>query len=130
MTGISARVAEARRRLGISRQELERRAGVSKGYVSRLEAGKRGSSISAAQLDALASALEVAPRWLAEGAQASAPMASADPCPARTRAAVIALEGGASPVAVAHVLALPPDGRPVLAWIVAILEAQKNASHV
>jgi transcriptional regulator with XRE-family HTH domain len=134
--GLSDRLRQAMTSKGISGQRLEREAGVSRGYVSRLLRGHRGASITADQLGALARALDVSPEWLqrggAEGVGAMTTIhlepSADDPCPARTAAAELALEGGAPPWAVARVLGLPPDPvRSVYSWLREIVHAQESA---
>lgn len=123
---VGSRVRAIREGLGISQQELERRSGVSRGYVSRLEGGKRGDSISHEQLTALARGLGVDAQELqtmhgyATATRMTPPPTSAvmsDPCPHRTQAASLALADGVPPDAIARVMALPPDpARSVLSW--------------
>ena len=60
--GLMSKLAERRRRLGLSQRELERRAGLSDGYVSQLERGKRNPS--AQVLISLCNVLETTPNAL------------------------------------------------------------------
>lgn len=112
---------------GISKQELERRAKVSRGYVSRLESGARGTSITAEMVAALARGLDVDPSALqgTSGHGTTTPtMTDAppsgtyhDPCPNRTRAAELAIEDQIPPWVIARVMSMEPDpGRSVLSW--------------
>ena len=60
--GLMAKIAERRRRMGMSQRELGRRAGISDGYVSHLERGFRNPS--AHVLINLCNALETTPNAL------------------------------------------------------------------
>ena len=60
--GLMAKIAERRRKLGMSQRELCKRAGISDGYVSHLERGFRNPS--AHVLISLCNALETTPNAL------------------------------------------------------------------
>ena len=60
--GLMAKIAERRRKLGMSQRELGKRAGLSDGYVSHLERGFRNPS--AHVLISLCNALETTPNAL------------------------------------------------------------------
>lgn len=62
----AARLELARRARGLSGRELSLRAGFSEAYVGHHERG-RSSSPTIADVWALATALKVAPEWLAYG---------------------------------------------------------------
>lgn len=116
---IGARVRQLREARGLSQQALEQKAGIARGYLSRLEAGSRGGRVSHAQLEAIAKAMDVSVVELQAGVAHPRPM---DPCPNRTRAAALALEDGVPPAAVAHVMAMPVDvERSVLSWATEML---------
>lgn len=64
---IGDRVRKAREALGITQNELGRRAGLKTGYVSRIESGDRGKRTSGDVATALAQALGVRYEWLLHG---------------------------------------------------------------
>ncbi|RTL06497.1 MAG: XRE family transcriptional regulator [Acidimicrobiia bacterium] len=135
-TGLAARLRETMGRRGISGQRLEKEAGISRGYVSHLLAGRRGGNISAEQLGAIARVLGVSAEWLREGETSQGgeaprePPTSSDPCPARTRAAELALEDRLPPMAIARVMAPPPDPeRTVLSWAREMIRAAEESAR-
>lgn len=89
---IGRRVREIRVWRGMSLKQVADLAGISEGYLSRIERGVRGVH-RRSLLEALASALRVAPSELAEQAF---PPAAADPVTGEAQAAVIALEAALS----------------------------------
>jgi transcriptional regulator with XRE-family HTH domain len=65
------RVESARQKAGLKKYELEVRAGLPKGYASRLTGGGAGSvRPTAAMIRKLAAVLQVTPEWLETGAGA------------------------------------------------------------
>ena len=86
---IGRRVREIRIWRQMSLKAVAELAGISEGYLSRIERGERGVH-RRSLLEAIASALRVAPSELAE--QAFPPVAAADPVTSETQAAVVALE--------------------------------------
>lgn len=65
LTPLGQRIEEARVRLRISQNELERRAGLGRGYVSQIVTGTRGKRMTVDVMARLARALEVDSDWLA-----------------------------------------------------------------
>jgi transcriptional regulator with XRE-family HTH domain len=57
---------EARKRLGLTQEEVAERSGVQAGEVSRIESGKRDPKVST--LEKLAAAVEMKPGQLLDGA--------------------------------------------------------------
>ena len=68
---LAERVDRLRRQRGLTRDALEKRAGLGKGYVSRLLRGQRGDEVQLATVERLAGALGVDPLWLATGSAPS-----------------------------------------------------------
>jgi len=65
---LAERVRRERESRGLSRQQLEQLAGLSTGYISRLESGERGKkSITNRTVQRIAQALEVSPGYLTTG---------------------------------------------------------------
>ena len=62
---VARRLAYAREQRGLSRRELASRAGVSFGFVSRVERGDRSPTVETIRL--LAAALNVSAHWLETG---------------------------------------------------------------
>lgn len=60
---LAFRVETSRRDLGLSKSALAERSGVSRGHISKIEAGK-ATNLRRETLEALAEALEVAPSYL------------------------------------------------------------------
>lgn len=89
---IGRRVREIRVWRQMSLKAVAELAGISEGYLSRIERGERGVH-RRSLLEAIAAALRVAPSELAEQAF---PPAVADPVTGEAQAAVIALEAALS----------------------------------
>lgn len=89
---IGRRVREVRLWRQMSLKAVADLAGISEGYLSRIERGERGVH-RRSLLDSLAAALRVSPTELAEQAF---PPAVSDPVTAETQAAVIVLEAALS----------------------------------
>lgn len=70
---IGSRIKGRREELGLTQERLAQRAGVSKSFVSELEAGLRGAS--GLKYLAIAEALEVEVQWLLRGVERAAPSA-------------------------------------------------------
>ena len=60
---LSERIKQTREQLGMTQSELHRKSGVSKGYISSLEAGHQKDP-SYSKLSALAKALSTSPEYL------------------------------------------------------------------
>ena len=69
MRTIADRLRQARSDLGITQQELGRRAGVSQKTIAKIEAGRTQRPI---EILAIAKAAQVEPEWLLEGRRPSA----------------------------------------------------------
>jgi transcriptional regulator with XRE-family HTH domain len=71
MPSVGERIRQRRRELGWTQDELGRKAGISKGFLSNLENGKR--SVGAEKLYDLARALGVSLDYLMSGSDVDAP---------------------------------------------------------
>lgn len=127
MRTLGDRIRAALAARGINQTELERRAGFSRGYVSRLLDGKRGGKrTSHTAVSAIAIALNVRPEWLSTGDEPmdaegtlSIPLPGLR-FPNGAMAARIAREGGIAEPAIQDVLAEPLEidkDPPVLWWL-------------
>lgn len=78
------RVARARAVLDVTARELDRRAALTEGMTSMIEAGDRGRRPTVGTVTALARALGVSPEWLVSGVGQGpvAPVAAEPPAPA------------------------------------------------
>lgn len=78
MSDVGIRLRQARKRAGLSQEELARRVGVSMITVSRWETGKIQNPGSA-EMTKLSKELGVSERWLSTGAEAPAEETPPDP---------------------------------------------------
>jgi transcriptional regulator with XRE-family HTH domain len=65
--GLGDRILESLSRIGISQNELERRARIGRGYISQIASGARGKRISSDVLSRIAGALNESQEWLLFG---------------------------------------------------------------
>lgn len=104
---VKDRVRVAREARGWSKNELEKRAQVAVGYVSRLESGERGGKrgITGSTLEKLATALGVSAEWLRSG-EGSMYAVDEEPkqIPNRGLAERIARDGGIPEAAIAAIV--------------------------
>lgn len=103
---VKDRVRAAREARGWSKNELEKRAKVAVGYISRLEAGERGGTrgITNSTLEKLASALGVSSEWLRSGEGSMYAKEKQQPVPNCRLAEQIARDGGLPEAAIAAVV--------------------------
>lgn len=62
-SSIGTRIRDARERMGLTQNEVGRRAGISTGYLSRLERDERGGNLTILIADRLRLALGMPPGW-------------------------------------------------------------------
>jgi transcriptional regulator with XRE-family HTH domain len=114
------RVRQARHLRELGSTELDRRAGVSQGTVSRLESKQRGKfGGTATTVARVAKALRVNMEWLMTG-QGPMEETEDDPIPNRALAATIARDGQVDEEAIRTVLGMQvkdAETRTVLWWI-------------
>lgn len=124
---IAERLKLAREIVGISQNELEKRGGLSVGYVSRLEKGERGTrgGITEGTLQKLAVALGIRAAWLLSGDGEM--VGDENPLPRKSAAIQIAREGGV-PEAILRLVAeadiADAESKSVLWWVEEILLTQ------
>jgi len=119
---VKDRVRVAREARGWSKNELEKRAKVAVGYISRLEAGERGQTrgITDSTLEKLATALGVSSEWLRSGEGSMYAEERQQPVPNRRLAEQIARDGGLPEAAIATVISRPgadENEHSVLWWL-------------
>jgi transcriptional regulator with XRE-family HTH domain len=108
MRSISRRIGEIRAWRGMTLRAVAELAGITEGYLSRIERGERIVG-RRSLLESIAAALRVAPSELTEQAF---PPAAADPVTGEAQAAVIALEAALSDLD----LGVLPDGTQSRSW--------------
>lgn len=133
---LAERVKTVRLERGLGINELDRLAGVGKGYTSRVEAGER-ERISTELVERYAAALGVSHEWLALGTGSRQP-ASPDAIPAGTnlpalRAVLTVLAGDTDPALVGSfwTAASALDGAdevPSIEWAARFVMAWMNAN--